>query len=51
MTTKIRDIINKLEEIDKECNAANYSLDHVSDLLKLSEELKNEARLINQCCN
>ena len=47
---KLEDIIKELEAIDKTCKSAKYSLDTVSDLLKLSKELKIQAIQVNQCC-
>lgn len=46
----IKEIIQKLQELNIDLETARYSLDTVNDLRKLSDELREHAKLIQQCC-
>ncbi len=49
--TSLQKLIKRLQKVDKNCDEVKYSLDDVYELRRISDELKEEARLIAQCCS
>lgn len=46
----IRDIIQRLEEIEQECKEAKYSIDTAHSLFILADEIRLHGKQVMDCC-